>query len=158
MKEASTAPVSLEELTAPARAVERFVEEWLDQRPLPGNLREAVRYSLLGPGKRMRPVLAVHACVAVGGDAEDAYPAAAAVEMVHAFSLIHDDLPAMDDDDLRRGRPTLHRHTSEAMAILAGDALLGLAVELVLDRLKPLELAAKVSRELILGCNNMMKP
>jgi geranylgeranyl pyrophosphate synthase len=76
--------------------------------------------------------------------------------MVHAFSLVHDDLPAMDDDDLRRGRPTLHRHTNEAMAVLAGDALLGLAAELVLTRLKPADLAASVCRELMLGTNDMI--
>lgn len=90
----------------------------------PENLREAVAYALLGGGKRIRPLLAWHCCVMTGGQGEQALPAAVAVELVHAFSLVHDDLPAMDDDDFRRGRPTLHKATSEAMAILAGDGML----------------------------------
>jgi len=123
---------------------------------LPTNLREAIVYALLAPGKRMRPLLVLRSCEAVGGCIEDALAAAGALEMIHAFSLVHDDLPAMDDDDLRRGRPTLHRHTNEAMAILAGDAMLGLAVELVATRVEPGARAAAVGRELILGCNDMI--
>jgi geranylgeranyl diphosphate synthase type II len=153
---ADAAPVDLSELTAPAEAVDAFMAGWLDRRQLPPNLREAIRYSLLGPGKRMRPLLVVHGCRAVGGDLGQALVPAAAVEMIHAFSLVHDDLPAMDDDDLRRGRPTLHCHTNEAMAVLAGDALLGQAVELVVEQLSPPELAAQVCRELIRGCNHMI--
>jgi len=95
----------------------------------PERLAEAMRYALLAPGKRLRPVLVLMATRACGGDAEAALPAACAVEMVHAYSLIHDDLPAMDDDDLRRGRPTCHKVYGEAMAILAGDALFALAFE-----------------------------
>lgn len=144
------------ELTALAATIDAYLTAWLDERPLPGNLKEAIRYALLGPGKRLRPILVIRSCEAVGGKADDALAAAAAVEMVHAFSLVHDDLPSMDDDDLRRGRPTLHRHTSEAMAILAGDALMGLAVELVSTRLSPDDLASRVSRELIRGCNDMI--
>lgn len=98
----------------------------------PPPLRDAMRYAVLSGGKRLRPILSWHACVACGGriaqpddaDREDLLRAAAALEMVHAFSLVHDDLPALDNDDLRRGRPTLHRHAGEGMAILAGDALL----------------------------------
>ena len=93
----------------------------------PRRLAEAIRYSLLAPGKRLRPVLCRLACEAAGGDAGDATPAAVAVECVHAYSLIHDDLPAMDDDDLRRGRPTCHKRFDEATAILAGDALQAMA-------------------------------
>jgi len=96
----------------------------------PGRLIEAMRYSLLAPGKRLRPILAMAAAEAAGaqpGEAERI--AAAAVELVHCYSLIHDDLPAMDDDDLRRGRPTSHKAFGEATAILAGDALLTLAFE-----------------------------
>jgi len=137
-------------------AVDRYLADWIDRRPLPANLREAIRYSLLGPGKRTRPILVLRSCEAVGGTADQAMPAAAAIEMIHAFSLVHDDLPAMDDDDLRRGRPTLHRHAGEAMAILAGDALMGLAFELISDRVGPAELSASVTRELVLGCNNMI--
>ena len=99
----------------------------------PGRLIEAMRYSLLAPGKRLRPYLVVQCCTLCGGGVDDAFAAAAAVEMVHAFSLIHDDLPAMDDDDLRRGRATNHRRFGEAMAILAGDALLALAFETLAD-------------------------
>lgn len=95
----------------------------------PRKLREAMRYSLLSPGKRLRPMLVLIAAEACGGEAKAAIPAAAAVEMIHAYSLIHDDLPAMDDDDLRRGRPTCHKQFDEATAILAGDALLALAFE-----------------------------
>jgi len=87
-------------------------------------LFEAMRYMVLGGGKRLRPALVILAAEACGGPAEAAMPAACAVEMVHTYSLIHDDLPAMDDDDLRRGRPSCHKRFGEAMAILAGDALL----------------------------------
>lgn len=95
----------------------------------PERLGEAMRYSLLAPGKRLRPALVLMACEAVGGELEVALPGAIAVEMVHAYSLVHDDLPAMDDDDLRRGRPTTHIAFDEATAILAGDALLANAFE-----------------------------
>ena len=94
----------------------------------------AMRYSVLGGGKRLRPVLCLMAAEACGGEAEAALPAACALEMVHTYSLIHDDLPAMDDDDLRRGRPTCHRAFDEATAILAGDGLLTLAFEVVGSR------------------------
>jgi geranylgeranyl pyrophosphate synthase len=104
--------------------LERFVEE-ADYAP---NLRDAVAYALLGGGKRLRPLLAMRCAEAVGGRRTDAIEAACAVEMVHAFSLVHDDLPALDNDAMRRGRPTLHVARGEAMAILAGDALLALAV------------------------------
>ena len=111
--------------------IENELERFLGERPMPENLRQACRYALLGGGKRLRPILTMHACVAAGGKAEDALVPAAALEMIHAFSLVHDDLPALDNDDLRRGRPTLHKHAGEAMALLAGDALLGLAFELM---------------------------
>ena len=90
----------------------------------PERLLEAMRYSLLAGGKRLRPILALAACEAVGGRPDDALAAACAVEFIHTYSLIHDDLPAMDDDDFRRGRPTSHKVFGEALAILAGDALL----------------------------------
>ena len=96
----------------------------------PGRLVEAMRYSLLAPGKRLRPILALSAAEAVGARVDEPMRiAAASVELVHCYSLIHDDLPAMDDDDLRRGRPTSHKAFGEATAILAGDALLTLAFE-----------------------------
>ncbi|QDU22254.1 polyprenyl synthetase family protein [Urbifossiella limnaea] len=97
----------------------------------PTALSAAMGYSLLAPGKRLRPLLALLACEACGGTPEQALPAACAVEMVHTYSLVHDDLPAMDDDDLRRGLPTCHKVYGEALAILAGDALLTLSFEVV---------------------------
>ncbi len=108
----------------------------------PARLREAIRYSLLAPGKRLRPILVLLAAEACQGNAEAAMPGACAVEMVHAYSLIHDDLPAMDDDDLRRGRPTCHKAFGEATAILAGDALLTLAFEVLAKEVQPAETAA----------------
>ncbi len=115
------------ELTDPIPEIESHLSLCVDRAGLPTTLADAVRYSLLGPGKRLRPLLAWHACAAVGADPRAALPAVAAVELVHCFSLVHDDLPGLDNDDLRRGRPTLHKATSEAMAILAGDAMLTLA-------------------------------
>jgi geranylgeranyl diphosphate synthase, type II len=108
----------------------------------PARLREAMRHSLLAPGKRMRPLLVLLAAKACGGDVEAALPAACAVEMVHAYSLIHDDLPALDNDDLRRGRPTCHKAFDEATAILAGDALLTLAFETLAKEIQPPATAA----------------
>lgn len=145
-----------QELAEPARLVEPYMQRYLAQLPWPRNLVEAMGYSLLGPGKRMRPILVIRGCEAVGGSIEAALPAAAAIEMIHCFSLIHDDLPAMDDDDLRRGRPTLHRHTNEAMAILAGDALMGLAFQLLVTKVQPTELAARLVDELAAGTNAMI--
>jgi len=101
----------------------------VERSALVPNLRDAVSYALLGGGKRLRPLLTLVCAEVAGGRREDALDAAAAVEMVHAFSLVHDDLPALDNDRLRRGRATLHVACGEAMAILAGDALLSLAFE-----------------------------
>jgi geranylgeranyl diphosphate synthase, type II len=113
-----------------AKAFELYFEDALTVRcPGPAKLRTALRYAALGPGKRIRPQLVLLACEAVGGDWFHALPAAVALECVHAFSLVHDDLPAMDDDDFRRGRPTVHRRFGEALAVLAGDALLAFAFE-----------------------------
>ncbi len=89
----------------------------------PASLAAAMRYSLMAGGKRLRPILALAAAEAVGGTTQDALDVACAVEFIHTYSLIHDDLPAMDDDDFRRGRPTSHKQFGEALAILAGDAL-----------------------------------
>ena len=96
-------------------------------------LYEAMRYSVMNGGKRVRPLLAYAACEALGGQAEQANGAACAVELIHAYSLVHDDLPAMDDDDLRRGQPTTHKKFDEACAILAGDGLQSLAFSALLD-------------------------
>ncbi len=105
----------------------------LQNRPLPA-LRAAVEYALSLPGKRLRPVLVLECCRVAGGEAQNAWPAALAIECVHTFSLIHDDLPAMDDDELRRGQPTCHRVFGEGLAILAGDWLLAHAFELLADQ------------------------
>ena len=109
----------------------------------PEKLRAAIRHSLLAPGKRLRPMLVLMAAEACGGSAQAALPAACAVEMVHTYSLIHDDLPAMDDDDLRRGLPTCHKQFGEAMAILAGDGLLALAFEVLAKGVQPPGVAAE---------------
>ena len=114
----------------------------------PPRLREAMAYSLLAGGKRLRPVLVLMACEACGGDIEAAIPAACAIEMIHTYSLIHDDLPAMDDDDYRRGRLTNHKVFGEAMAILAGDGLLTLAFEIMARDVRPAAVAASCCADL----------
>ncbi len=115
-----------------AEKIERInaaLESILKTTERPDRLLEAMTYSLMAGGKRFRSLLCVAAAEAAGGDLEDVLPAACALEMVHTYSLIHDDLPAMDDDDLRRGQPTCHKAFDEATAILAGDALLTLAFQ-----------------------------
>ncbi len=114
----------------------------------PDALAEAIRYALLVPGKRLRPALVLMAAEAVGGSIDAALPGAVAVEMVHAYSLIHDDLPAMDDDDLRRGRPTVHIQFDEATAILAGDALLAEAFSHLAEQVADPQLACEAIRTL----------
>jgi geranylgeranyl diphosphate synthase, type II len=121
-------------MTGRAQLVEGHLNALLDrEKDAPPELVEAMRYSLLAPGKRLRPVLVFMAAQAAGGTDPQAIPAAAAVEMIHTYSLIHDDLPAMDDDDLRRGLPTCHKKFGEATAILAGDALLTLAFQVLAE-------------------------
>jgi geranylgeranyl diphosphate synthase, type II len=124
--------------------VDQALADYTDfDRDCPDLLRDAMRHSLLAPGKRLRPMLVLLAAEACGGDREAALPAACAVEMIHAYSLVHDDLPAMDDDDLRRGRPTCHKAFGEALAILAGDALLTLAFEVLARDIHPGQVAAE---------------
>lgn len=123
-------------LSAWAAVFEETVEAHLTSEPaVPDVLAEAVRYSVQGGGKRVRAFIVTRACELCGGTAEVAAPAAVALECVHAFSLVHDDLPAMDNDDFRRGRPTCHKAYGEAVAILAGDALLALAFEILANRI-----------------------
>jgi geranylgeranyl diphosphate synthase type II len=115
---------------------QELVNEHLDKcLPIEGDypkeVAEAMRYSLLAGGKRLRPILTIAACEAIGGKAQDAMKVACAIECIQTYSLIHDDLPAMDDDDYRRGKPTCHKVYGEAMAILAGDGLLTYAFELL---------------------------
>lgn len=117
----------------------RRVDETLDSLLPPptgpaATVLEAMRYAVTAGGKRLRPILAMAACEACGGAIEEVIEPAAAVELIHTYSLIHDDLPAMDDDDLRRGRPTVHRAFGEAEAVLAGDALQALAFEILATR------------------------
>jgi geranylgeranyl pyrophosphate synthase len=111
--------------------IDRFITRTLRSRGLPEILEEAICYAALDGGKRLRPALVLLCCEAVGGDREAALYPAAALELIHTFSLVHDDLPAMDDDALRRGRPTLHVQAGEAMATLAGDAMMSIAFELI---------------------------
>ncbi|MBE3070057.1 MAG: polyprenyl synthetase family protein [Planctomycetes bacterium] len=134
-----------------AATVEAVLDRLLTAPDEPSrDIYEAMRYMALGAGKRLRPALVLLAAEACGGSVDEALPAAAAVEMIHTYSLIHDDLPAMDNDDLRRGRPSCHKAFGEAMAILAGDGLLTeafrvLAVE-VADAAKSRRLAGELAR------------
>lgn len=122
---------ALEFLTEKGDIAERAMAAYCDSLSgVPEVLDKAIRYSLFAEGKRLRPALALGASELVAGTGAPALPAACAVEMIHCYSLIHDDLPAMDDDDLRRGKPTLHRMYGEAVAILAGDALMAMAFDI----------------------------
>ena len=114
------------------RIVDAALDEYLPPEDhCPSAICRAMRYSVMQGGKRIRPILTLAGCEAVGGDQKSALPTACAIEFIHTFSLIHDDLPALDNDDFRRGQPTSHRVFGEAMAILAGDALLTLAFETI---------------------------
>jgi geranylgeranyl diphosphate synthase, type II len=145
------------------RALRQRVDEALDtytryDADCPGELAAAIRHSLLAPAKRLRPLLVLMACEACGCNSGDALAAACAVEMVHTYSLIHDDLPAMDDDDLRRGLPSCHAKFGEATAILAGDALLAQAFEVLAAGVKPPANAARCCGELAAtaGASNLV--
>ena len=130
-----------------------LVEDYLDRLELSpelGALEEVVRYALEGGGKRIRPVLCLATAEAAGGEGAGALPAAAALELVHSFSLVHDDLPALDDDEERRGRPTLHILFGEAQAILGGDALLAEAFRLATSS------GAEIGRELAVATLGMI--
>ena len=111
----------------------------------PPTIHEAMRYSVFAGGKRLRPMLALFGCEAVGGKLDDAMPAAVALELIHTYSLVHDDLPAMDDDDFRRGRPTCHKGYGDAVAILAGDALLTHAFQVLTE---PTDMSVPAARRL----------
>ncbi|MEX2217519.1 MAG: polyprenyl synthetase family protein [Phycisphaerales bacterium] len=139
----------------PLPEIEAYLRSCLDDLAFPPALLDALRYALDG-GKRIRPTLAWHACEAVGSPGEASLPAAAAVEFIHAFSLIHDDLPALDNDDLRRGRPTLHIRSGEALAILAGDALHALAFDILARRTPSPALAGRLVDELAAATAGMI--
>lgn len=122
-----------EELRIKQERVIEYLRNILDIKDVPESILDSMKYSLFAGGKRIRPVLALSICEALGGEIEDVLPFGCAVELIHTYSLIHDDLPAMDDDDLRRGKPTNHKVFGEAIAILAGDGLLNMAHEIILD-------------------------
>ena len=114
------------------KQVDRALDRWLpSEKAKPVTLHRAMRYGIFAGGKRLRPILCLAAAEACGGETKPALPAACAVECIHTYSLIHDDLPCMDDDDLRRGRPTTHKVFGEALAVLAGDALMTVAFEIL---------------------------
>jgi len=132
------------------QTVNAIIETLLaEQQGIPPDLGRALTYTLAAPGKRIRSVLLLWCCELITGqDNSDAHTAAAAIEIVHTYSLVHDDLPAMDDDDLRRGRPTCHKAFDEATAILTGDALLTLAFELLAARVASPALAVRLIAQL----------
>lgn len=139
VKANSSAPDFSHRLAQVAQQVETFLVERLGEQTGPGEitrpprLMEAMRHAVLGGGKRLRPFLAIETAKMLGGAEAAALAAGAGVELVHCYSLVHDDLPAMDNDDMRRGKPTVHKAYDEATAILVGDALLTLAFEVVAD-------------------------
>ncbi len=144
-----------------APSITRTLERVLPEAVGPSaRLFEAMRYSVLAGGKRVRPALCLASCEAVGGDPERASSAAAAIELVHTYSLVHDDLPCMDDDDVRRGRPTNHKVYGDALAVLAGDGLLTLAFEVLAEAAA--DLPAETHMEMIRilanasGCRGMV--
>lgn len=149
-------------LTSSSKLVEKGLNQWVPKgRTKPATIHESMRYSLFAGGKRVRPALVFASALACGGDKENALPSACAVECIHTYSLIHDDLPCMDDDDFRRGKPTNHKKYGEGIAVLAGDALLTIAFEILMHSQKTrryshkdfvLELAtASGSKQLIAG-------
>ena len=118
-----------DELSERVKIVDEYMENFLPSDKYPKEIFEAMRYSVFAGGKRLRPIMVMEACNAFGGDWKDSMSFACAIEMIHTYSLIHDDLPALDNDDYRRGRLTSHKVFGENMAILAGDALLHHAFE-----------------------------
>jgi geranylgeranyl diphosphate synthase, type II len=126
----------LQRLEECRRKIDALLDEWLPKEDeLPSLLHQAMRYSVLAGGKRLRPFLVIESCRVVGGDEEKALPAACAVEVLHTYTLVHDDLPSMDNDDFRRGKPTCHKVFGEGMAVLCGDALQTLAFEWLATKL-----------------------
>src|SRR6186713_375852 len=119
-------------LIARRKEVDRALDRFLPgERTPPATIHKAMRYSLFAGGKRLRPILCLAAAEACGGRISSALPLACALECIHTYSLVHDDLPSMDNDDFRRGRPTCHKVFGEGIAVLAGDALLTVAFEIV---------------------------
>jgi len=142
--------------TRPAATVEAALAASLDAAGLPDHLLDATRWGVLGGGKRLRPALVLMSCEAVDGRTEDAVPAAVALELIHCFSLVHDDLPALDNDELRRGQPTLHVKSGEAMAILAGDLMLSMAFQQLLESPLDASVTCSLVSELAGGTTSMV--
>jgi geranylgeranyl diphosphate synthase, type II len=140
------------------KLIDSFLKAYTDgikmQKECPARLHEAMTYSLMAGGKRIRPVFSIAAYEAVVGRSDEIIPVAASLELIHTYSLIHDDLPAMDDDDLRRNKPTNHRVFGEATAILAGDALLTDAFSIIAGVKAPPEILISVIRELTHACGS----
>lgn len=151
-----------EKLAERSQEVETFLQGCLEGRGFPDRLRESMEYSLMAGGKRLRPVLLLAFNRLLQGDGQAALPFASALEMIHTYSLIHDDLPAMDDDDLRRGRPSNHKQFDEATAILAGDGLLteafGFMLDSALERGLPATVVLQAMRMMVrsAGCGGMV--
>lgn len=146
-------------LTEKCRQIDAAMEEYLPREDrFPEIIFESMRYSVLGGGKRVRPILALAACDAVGGSMDAVMPTACAIEFIHAFSLIHDDLPSLDNDDLRRGKPTNHKVFGAAIAILAGDALLAFAFQTITDHTHgvPADVTLEVIRRISAGTGGMV--
>lgn len=143
-------------LASELELIDAMMSRTLDALNAPSNLDGAYRYALFSGGKRVRPMLALLSCEAVGGAMGLAHASAAAVEMIHAFSLVHDDLPALDNDELRRGKPTLHKAHGEAMAILAGDGLLTHAFSVICRETKDPALVGLLCTELCRGTGAMI--
>ena len=141
-------------LTDRAQRVDLALDRFLPaETVVPETIHKAMRYSVFAGGKRLRPVLVIAGAEAVGGRMDDVMPTACALEMIHTYSLIHDDLPAMDNDDFRRGRPTSHKVFGEAMAILAGDGLLTLAFRLIAENWRP-AMDARVLRDVLVDVSD----
>ena len=136
--------------------IDQSIGTLLDGLGYPPLLDGAIRYAVLGGGKRFRPLLAIESARACGGSGLEALGGAIAIELVHAFSLVHDDLPALDNDDLRRGKPTLHKHAGEPLAILAGDQLLTLAFGALTEGDADAPVAARLTGELVAGTTSMI--
>jgi geranylgeranyl diphosphate synthase type II len=136
------------ELNSKVAMTDRAIRQILDdQTEIPSRLKDAMAYMLFSPGKKVRSAMVLWCCELTGGQINDAaLTGAAAIEMVHTYSLIHDDLPAMDDDDMRRGQPSCHKQFDEAVAILAGDALLTLAFEILSTRVNDADVAVRMVR------------
>jgi geranylgeranyl diphosphate synthase type II len=141
---------------APLSRIDAELRACTDGMALADSLRDAVLYALTGPGKRLRPLLVWHSCAACGGDPAASLPSVLALELIHCFSLVHDDLPGLDNDDMRRGRPTLHKHTSVAMGVLAGDEMLTLAFRMLAERVTDRSLVGTLVGELSSATSDMI--